>query len=128
MADDRPIVVADQANTSASATTILADLAAIIFLLCLFVSYLMTDDQPIFVVDQANTGASASTILADLTAISFLLCFCDSNLLADDQPIVVADQAICKRLGYDHSGRSDINYFCSVFMSQISWTTIIRLL
>ena len=35
MADDQPIVVADQANTSASATTVLANLTAILFPLVL---------------------------------------------------------------------------------------------
>ena len=56
MADDQPIVVADLANTSASATAILADLTSIFFLLYFFVSDLMTNDQPIFVVGQANTA------------------------------------------------------------------------
>ena len=73
MADDQPIVVADQANTSTSANTILADLTVIFFLLCFYESELMTDDQPIVVADQANSCSSASTILGDLTAIFF--CF-----------------------------------------------------
>ena len=76
MVDAQPIVVADQENTSAMATTNLADLTAIFFWLCFSESDLTADDQPIFVADVTDTGASATTIMADLTSIFFLLCPC----------------------------------------------------
>ena len=72
MADDQPIFEVEQANTSASATAILADLTSILFFF-LCDSDIMADDQPVLVADQANTSASATTILADLTAIFFLI-------------------------------------------------------
>ena len=72
MTDDRPIFVVDQANTGASARTVLADLTVISFLLCFCESDLMADDKPIVVADEANTSASATTNLAALTAICFL--------------------------------------------------------
>ena len=67
MTDDQPIFVADQANTSASATTILSVLTTTFSLLCFRESDHMADVQPIVVADQANTNTSASTILADQT-------------------------------------------------------------
>ena len=51
MADNQPIFVADQENTSASATTILAVPTVIFFLLCFFEYDLLAKDRPIVAAD-----------------------------------------------------------------------------